>query len=195
MANYEDAILCVSWKRRMEMKKVIVLIIVLSLTAVSAVTNITKIEFNAKTGDKELDVSLSQLNIEANLDIKTFNKEMVASFDITEKNLEMLRVKNKLEPSDVYMALEVAKASGKPVKEIILSYKGDKEKGWGEVAKKMGIKPGSKKFMKLKSRIRERHQNKEKKKLGKAKEIKKKSNTNTDNHIKKYNQSRGKGKK
>ena len=150
------------------MKKLIILILVLSLTVVFAVSNVS-IGFNAMTGDKELDVSLSNLNVEANLNIKTFNKEMTANFAVTEKKLEMLRAQSNMQPSDIYMAFEISKASDKPVEKVISSYKSEKEKGWGVIAKKMGIKPGSDKFKKLKKRVKEKHQKKEKNKKQKNK--------------------------
>lgn len=155
------------------MKKIIMLALALSLTVVFAAPNVS-IGFNAMTGDKELDISLSNLNVEANLNIKTFNKEMTTSFAVTEKKLEMLRVQSKMQPSDIYMAFEISKASDKPVEKVISSFKSEKEKGWGVIAKKMGIKPGSEKFKKLKKRVKEKHQKKEKKSKNKNKKMKKK---------------------
>jgi hypothetical protein len=53
--------------------------------------------------------------------------------------------------ADVYMAPEVAKISGKPIVEVVQSYKSNKGKGWGVIAKNLGIKPGSKEFKVLKN--------------------------------------------
>ena len=89
-----------------------------------------------------------------------------------------------MQPSDIYMALEVSKISEKPMQDVISSYKENNGKGWGVIAKKMGIKPGSKKFKALKNRIKERKHLKEKKK----KKLKAKSK-------KKLKKNKGKGKK
>ena len=176
------------------MKKLIMLMFVLSLTVVFAIPKPIKIEFSAKTGDKELDVSLSQFNIEANLSIKTFNSDMVGSYGVTVKKLDMLRVKSKMQPSDIYMALEVSKVLGKPINEVVSSYNKNKEKGWGNISKGLGIKPGSKEFKALKKRVRERKQIKEHKK--EKKQIKKKQDKKPKkNNIKSSSKSKGKGKR
>jgi hypothetical protein len=49
-------------------------------------------------------------------------------------------------PADVYMAPAVAKISGKPVVEVVQNYKSNNGKGWGVIAKNLGIKPGLKEF-------------------------------------------------
>jgi len=155
----------------------------------------TQIEFSANTGDKELDVSLSTFNVEANLNIKTFNADMVRSYDITEKKLEILRVKSHMQPSDIYMALEVSKVSEKPMKDVISSWQKNNGKGWGFIAKGLGIKPGSKEFKALKTRVRERKQIKEKKKEKNKKVEKKIDKEPKTNDMKSVNETKGKSKK
>ncbi|MBN2789127.1 MAG: hypothetical protein JXR69_02945 [Candidatus Delongbacteria bacterium] len=176
------------------MKKLMMLILALSMTIAFAVPNATKIEFSAKTGDKELDVSLSEFNVEAKLNIKNFNREMITNYDVTEKKLEMLKVDYRMQPADVYMALEVSKASGKPMRDVLLQYKENGWNGWGFIAKKMGVKPGSKEFKGMKNRIKERKHRKEKKQ--EKKEIENKSEVKPQkSEIKKSNQGKGKAKK
>lgn len=180
------------------MKKLIMLMLVLSLTTVFAIPLPTKVVFKVNTGDKELDVTLSQFNVEANLSIKTFNAEMTTNYKVTEKKLDMLRVKSRMQPSDIYMALEVSKMSGKSMQDVLSSYKKNNKKGWGAIAKEFGVKPGSKEFKAMKKRIRKREMIKKEKKLQKKeqKQIKKnKPEKPKKNNIKIKKESKGKGKK
>ena len=158
------------------------LAIILGMFSVYA---ITKIEFSAKTGDKELDISLTKFNAEANLSIKTFNAEMTTNYKVTEKKLDMLRVKANMQPADIYMALEVSKISKKPMKEVISSFQKDNGKGWGKIAKDLGIKPGSKEFKALKKQVRERKKVKKQKKLQKKEQKQIKKNKSEDKPKKK----------
>ncbi|MDA3837405.1 MAG: hypothetical protein PF574_00295 [Candidatus Delongbacteria bacterium] len=179
------------------MKKLLMLVLMVSLTMVFAIPKPTKVVFKANTGDKELDFTLTQFNVEANLNVKSFNAEMTTNYKVTEKKLEMLRVKNKMQPSDIYMALEVSKVSGKAMEDVLSSYKKNNKKGWGVIAKKMGIKPGSKEFKALKKRIRKKEMIKKEKKLQKKeqKQIKNKQKKPKKNNMKSSKQSKGKEKK
>ena len=180
------------------MKKLLMLALVVSLTIVFAIPKPTKVVFKANTGDKELDITLSQFNVEANLNIKSFNTEMTTNFKVTDKKLDILRVENKMQPSDIYMALEVSKTSGKPMGDVITSYRKNKDKGWGNIAKGLGVKPGSKEFKALKKGIRKREMIKKEKKLQKKeqKQLKaKKSDKPKKNNMKSSNKGKGKDKK
>ena len=53
--------------------------------------------------------------------------------------------------ADAYMVLRLGEMSGQPTEEVIKRYKSDKGKGWGVLAKSLGIKPGSQEFHALKS--------------------------------------------
>jgi hypothetical protein len=53
-------------------------------------------------------------------------------------------------PGDIWLALEVAKASGKTIDESLVLAAGQEGHGWGVLAQALGIKPGSTEFMALK---------------------------------------------
>ena len=53
-------------------------------------------------------------------------------------------------PADVYMTVGIAKITNKSIDEVVGEYKANKGKGWGVIAKRLGIKPGSKEFHALK---------------------------------------------
>jgi len=48
------------------------------------------------------------------------------------------------------MVLRLAETSGRPANFVITQYRSDKGKGWGALAKSLGIKPGSSEFHALK---------------------------------------------
>jgi hypothetical protein len=56
------------------------------------------------------------------------------------------------EPADAYMVLRLGEMSGRPTDHVMGKYKSCKGKGWGTVAKSLGIKPGSKEFHALKNK-------------------------------------------
>jgi hypothetical protein len=56
-----------------------------------------------------------------------------------------------MKAGDIYMALETSRITKKPIDEVIVVYQANKEKGWGAIAKELGIKPGSAEFKAMKS--------------------------------------------
>lgn len=121
---------------------------VMFIFAIGFVNAQNTINFSAKSGDAELDISLADLNAKAKLDLSVFKKDMSVSFGITEGKLDKFLV--TMQPADVFMSLQIGKLVSKPVDEVVKSYEKNKSKGWGVIAKEMGIKPGSKEFHELK---------------------------------------------
>jgi len=104
----------------------------------------------ANTGDTEFDDFLKDLNIKAQTDIKLFNKNLSIKYNVPENKIESMIVKDKIAPADVFMIFETAQTINKPAEDVLQVYKKNKEKGWGYIAKQMGIKPGSKEFRAMK---------------------------------------------
>ncbi|MBE0490630.1 MAG: hypothetical protein IBX44_00085 [Sulfurospirillum sp.] len=76
-------------------------------------------------------------------------------------------------PAEAYMVLKLSQMSGKSTQTVLKEYhQSDTKKGWGALAKSMGIKPGSKEFKALKAGddIYKKH---DKKKHGKPQKDKK----------------------
>ena len=83
--------------------------------------------------------------------------------------------KYQLQPSDIIIAYEISKILDVPFKQVVTKHKSEKAVSWGTTAKSMGIKPGSKKFYKLKNVTKKStHHHAEKHKL-KKKEKKKRT--------------------
>jgi hypothetical protein len=130
------------------MKKTI-LTICLAVSAALAYTQ--SLSFKANTGDTELDLTLNDINKQGTADFKLFKQDMSVGFGVTEGKIDELSVKFKMQPGDIYFALELAKQTGKTIDVVAKSWETNKGKGWGVIAKELGIKPGSKEFHALKN--------------------------------------------
>jgi len=127
------------------MKKLLILIYLLFLSVISN----AQISFN--TGNAKLDENLSRINVNAKLDFGTFKSGLNLSYNISKKKIDYLSISLKMEPAEIYITLELSKLSGRSVDNVIEIYKVHKDKGWGYIAKQLGIKPGSPEFHKLKA--------------------------------------------
>lgn len=109
--------------------------------------------FTPKTGDSELDKTLIDVNTEAEKDIDKFKDHVNTTLSLPkEKTEELLQT---LPPGDVFMIAQTAQVTSKPVDDVKQAYEKNKDKGWGETAKELGIKPGSKEFHALKGKVKE----------------------------------------
>ncbi len=54
-------------------------------------------------------------------------------------------------PADVFMVFQVGQMAHRPPEVVLQTYQAHKGKGWGVVAKELGIKPGSREFHALKN--------------------------------------------
>ena len=126
------------------MKKVLLIYSLLMTSLISFA------QFSFNSGSAELDADLNRINTSAKLDFGAFKTELALSFNIEEKRINHLRTSVKMEPAEIYFALELSKISKKPIDNVVEVYKNNKEKGWGFIAKQLGIKPGSPEFHKLK---------------------------------------------
>jgi hypothetical protein len=126
------------------MKKVSTIFFVLLFCLISN----AQVQYN--TGDAELDSDLSSINADARLDFGAFKSNLTISYNIAEKKIDHLSVSVGMEPAEIYFALELSKLSGRSIDQVVEIYKVYKDKGWGFIAKELGIKPGSSEFHNLK---------------------------------------------
>ncbi len=126
------------------MKKVTILLMTLLLSVISN----AQVSFN--TGNAEFDSDLGRINADAKLDFGAFKTSLALSYDISDKKIDYLSVSVEMEPAEIYLSLELSKLSGKSIDQVVEIYEGNKDKGWGFIAKELGIKPGSPEFHSLK---------------------------------------------
>lgn len=131
------------------MKKLYTLIAV----CFAVLVNAQIVSFNPRTGDLDMDNVLKDINTKAQTDIKAFKDQVSTKFNLAKDKVEGLL--NVMAPGDVFMVAQTAEITHKPVETVAETYKKNKDKGWGAIAKELGIKPGSKEFHELKNKTKE----------------------------------------
>lgn len=92
---------------------------------------------------------MPSFNIQAKADPSGFRARIAARFNIGDAQITTV-LSNFPEPADAYVALRLGEMSGKSIDYVTDRYKGNRGRGWGALAKSLGIKPGSPEFHALK---------------------------------------------
>lgn len=124
---------------------------ILSTLLFLVTVNFSHAQIAFRTGDKGLDAELNILNTEAKRDLTKFKDEVSKEYSLSKEKIQALLDK-KMEPAEIILSGRIAKISKRPVDDVVKSYEKNKGKGWGVVAKEMGIKPGSAEFHALKGK-------------------------------------------
>jgi hypothetical protein len=106
--------------------------------------------YNPNTGDKDLDVILANLSVEAGVQVDAFVSELSISYAIPKVQIEDLVYTMKMPFGDVFVSVWLASTMKKPLPAVVKEYEMNKDKGWGVTAKALGVKPGSEAFHSLK---------------------------------------------
>jgi hypothetical protein len=102
------------------------------------------------TGDRKLDSTLEKINLAAKADPDGFIKQLSSRYNIPEQEIRQTKETYRLGAADMFMATALAKATHRPVLSVAEEYNKNQGRGWGVMAKEMGIKPGSSEFHELK---------------------------------------------
>jgi hypothetical protein len=94
---------------------------------------------------------VKNLSLEAKADSSGFKYRLHSEFEVSGTKVDMV-LSNVSDPADAYMVLRVGVVTGKTIEAVLDVYKANKGKGWGVIAKKLGIKPGSAEFHALKAK-------------------------------------------
>ncbi len=92
---------------------------------------------------------LDDLNVEAQLDPSGFRGRLSGRFKIGDAEISAV-LSNVENPADAYMVFKLGEMSNRPTEIVIEEYRTNKGRGWGRLAKSLGIKPGSREFHALK---------------------------------------------
>ena len=88
-------------------------------------------------------------NIQAQADPSGIRARLATRFNLGDVQVKAI-LSNFDKPSDAYIVMRLGEMSGKQPNKIYSKYKHNKGKGWGVLAKSLGIKPGGKEFHALK---------------------------------------------
>jgi hypothetical protein len=118
------------------------------------------ITYNPRTGDIGVDSQLGYMNdyygrndYYSRNDRDYFVDDIVNNFGAPRYLVNELLTTRRWSPGDVYYACALAYQAHRPCGDVARMYEQDRGQGWGVIAQRMGIKPGSAEFHALKGRV------------------------------------------
>ena len=109
--------------------------------------------YNFRSGDVWVDTQLGYFNDYGMRDRSYFVDDLVSSYGAPRYLVNELLDKRSWSPGDVYYAAALAYGAHRPLSDAVREYDNAKGQGWGVVAQRMGIKPGSAEFHQLKGQM------------------------------------------
>jgi hypothetical protein len=116
----------------------------------SGITGAQNIVWNPRSGDVWVDTWLGDMNRYGARYPEPFIDEMVRYHDVPRPLVVDLLQTRHWAPGDVYFACALASTLGRPCRYVVDYYDANRGQGWGVVAQRLGIKPGSAEFHRLK---------------------------------------------
>lgn len=92
---------------------------------------------------------LSNVNVQARVDLPGFSARISNQFGVPLPQVQAV-VQAVREPADAFMVFQLGQFSGRQPERVMDVYSRNKGRGWGVIAKELGIKPGSAEFHALK---------------------------------------------
>ena len=96
-----------------------------------------------------LDAFLGDLNIQARADMNGFSAKISTQFGVPLPQVQAT-IRTVREPAEAFMVYQLGQMSQRPPEQVVQVYRTHRKKGWGVIAKELGIKPGSAEFHALK---------------------------------------------
>ncbi|NLF23368.1 MAG: hypothetical protein GX590_09440 [Lentisphaerae bacterium] len=136
----------------MAIRRLDILALALGIGLASAATAAAAqtVGYNVRTGDVWVDARLGEINNYGRRYRDPFIDEMHGYYGAPRPLLVDLLDRRGWAPGDVYYACAIAHALGVPCLDVVHEYDRNPGQGWGAVAQRMGIKPGSAAFHALK---------------------------------------------
>jgi hypothetical protein len=163
------------------MKKLVLLILLVSVAPLAAQIGVYH---NFNTGDSWFEISLNNLNYSAREDVPFFVMGLSTAYTIPAPQIEILITRDRLQPAEVFLIAEMAACSHRPFGDVVQVYRSHRHKGWGEIARRLGIKPGSREFKALKEKTDRHH--------GRLRDDRNRHRNNQQNKDRNQHQNRGK---
>ena len=136
---------------RMHMKwKHGALALVLVLIGANAAAQDANGDWDPRSGDAWVDAWLGDMNHYGARYPEPFIDEMVRYHNAPRPLVVELLQTRHWAPGDVYYACAMASVLGRPCRYVADQYEADRGQGWGVLAQRLGIKPGSPEFHALK---------------------------------------------
>ncbi len=130
--------------------KALALALAIGVTSAPLAAQDFSIGWNPRSGDVWIDQRLGDINSYGTRYRDPFVNEMVRYYGAPRDLVTDLLVRRNWAPGDVYYACSIANILGIPCRNVVDEWDRDHGQGWGVVAQRMGIKPGSAEFHQLK---------------------------------------------
>jgi hypothetical protein len=111
------------------------------------------ISYSPRTGDIWVDSQLGYMNDYGRDNRDYFADDIVNNFGAPRYLVNDLLTTRHWAPGDVYYACALAYQLRRPCGDIVRDYDRNRGQGWGVIAQRMGIKPGSAQFHALKGQL------------------------------------------
>jgi len=121
--------------------------------ALAGATSAQVISYSPRTGDVWIDTQLGYMNDYGRNNRDYFVDDIVNSYGAPRYLVNDLLTTRRWAPGDVYYACALAYQVRRPCGDVVRMYDQDRGQGWGVIAKRMGIKPGSAQFHALKGDV------------------------------------------
>jgi hypothetical protein len=125
--------------------------------ALAGAANAQVISYHPRTGDITIDNELGYMNGYGRQNQGYFVDDVVNSYGAPRYLVNDLLNTRRWEPGDVYYACALAYQVRRPCGDVVNMYEQDRGQGWGVIAKRLGIKPGSPQFHALKGDVSKGH--------------------------------------
>ena len=109
--------------------------------------------YNFRSGDLWVDTQLGYISDYGMRDRTYFVDDLVSSYGAPRYLVNELLDKRHWSPGDVFYASALAYTARRPLLDVTREYDNNKGQGWGVIAQRMGIKPGSAEFHALKGQM------------------------------------------
>ena len=130
--------------------RALALALVLSAAAGSVAAQDYVFSWSPRTGDAWVDTRLGDINDYGYRYREPFMDEMTRYYGAPRDLVSDLLINRRWAPGDVYYACAIAQIIGRPCRYVVDEWGRDHGQGWGVVAQRLGIKPGSAEFHRLK---------------------------------------------
>jgi len=121
--------------------------------ALPAAAGAQTISYNPRTGDVWTDSQLGYYNDYGRNYRESYVDDIVSTYGAPRYLVDDLLTTRKWNPGDVYYACALAYQTRRSCGDVANMYEQDRGQGWGQVAHRLGIKPGSAEFHALKGQM------------------------------------------
>ncbi|MCL6590077.1 MAG: hypothetical protein K6U80_09015 [Firmicutes bacterium] len=109
-------------------------------------------------GAVTLESVLVQINSSGRNNFSYFRTQISLTYNIPVSQVDYYYISLRMAPADIYMTLELAAICRIQPVRVIEVYRIHRGRGWGYIARQLGIKPGSREFKRLMDRGNSFHQ-------------------------------------